>query len=358
MTAASGPGRRLTEAEEARAVEMYQANASTRAVAKELEISRSSAQQLRLRLQREGRLTVAEAGTADADTETEDTTVTEHGDQADEAELTELRKQHDTQTAVVRGLEERESVSRSAMTTLEAEHLAGLAEGRSDPELRQRYENAGKDAADWAKGAELARGKLASIGRQIEAVQERTEFGRLCEQLAEADAEDRAAAESFVAAGTRTREAAARKQELLAAVTAMSARVGKPVPVLEPVQSTALWVSSDYVAGQPVHLMRALSAARQGLPIEKVCAELGEAAGWLPPPPPSPEEVAAWQARQAEMAQQQHAPRPLANPVLRPGDEASVGVDQHGNPVRWRPVPPHPLDSYRAPMSVGFPPLP
>ena len=301
--------------------------------------------------------------------------MTEHDDQAaapemtalpdtgDAAELTELRKQHDAQAATVRGLEEREAVSRSAAASLEADHLAGLAEGRSDPELRQRHENAAKDAADWAKGAELARGKLAAIGQQIEAVRQRITIAALGAELAEAIAARdavlartgerqrqavtavRAAAEEFTAA-LADELAAVRRVDQLAAQIGL----GGPMPAVPPAQGTALWVPSEFVAGEPVHLARALSAARKG-DVTRVAAELGEANGWLPP---DPSVIAAERERVLALRAQQ-APQPARpvqpQPVMDPRFGASYGVDEHGHPLP--PPSPAELERRRNPAPAG-----
>jgi transposase len=350
----SGPGRRLSDHEEARGAGLFAAGKSEREVADVLGCSPSSAHRLRLRLDAAG-------------SEPEETTVTEHNEDQDEAELTELAKQHDAQARTVQGLEEREAVSRSAAASLEAEHLAGLAEGRSDPELRQRHENAAKDAGDWAKGAELARGKLAAIDQQITAVLARRADRQLRADLAEAVAERdvvlaavgarqraavtavRTAAEDFTAAFADELAALARVDELAALIA-----LGGPVPDVPPPESTGLWVSADYVAGQPVALMRAISEARAGN-AATVARQLGEAFGWLPP---DPAELAAERARVLALRAGQLQPGPPPSVDLDPRFGASYSVSRDGTPLRAPdPERPRPQQVVR-PGSLGFQPWP
>jgi hypothetical protein len=107
-------------------------------------------------------------------------------------------------------------------------------------------------------------------------------------------------------------------------------------------ESTVLWVA-DAPGGAPLALTRAVNEARKG-DVPAVAVRLAEAFGWLPPAPLTAEEVAAWQARQAELARQQ--PQPGA-PWTRP-DTSSVDVDAQGNalPPQMPARQPHPSDAY------------
>ncbi len=108
-------------------------------------------------------------------------------------------------------------------------------------------------------------------------------------------------------------------------------------------------------AGAPLALARAISEARAGN-AARTAVFLAEAFGWLPPPPPSAEEIAVRQQAQRDLAEANR--RRLAGVKPLPAalqHAASVSVDSQGNPLR-EPYRPHPRDPYAAPMSVGPPP--
>jgi hypothetical protein len=351
----AGPGRRLTDAEEQQAAVLFAAGHSTRQVAAALGIGSGTAARLKQRLA---------ARSAPASTSPEDT-VTDHDDHQDDpgdGELAALRTERGAQASHVEGLRQREAVSRQAAGELDGERLRGLADGIADPALRERIANAQADAADWATAAELATAKLAGIDDRIAAVEARRELARLRDELAAAVAGRdavlagtgerqricvqavRAAAEGFVLALSDEQEATARVEQLAAAVAARATALGEPVPVVAPAAGTGLSVHPDMaVSGAPLALLRAVYRAREGN-VEAVAVLLGECFGWLPPAPPTAEEIAAWQAREAEMARHR-GPR-QGRPWTRP-DTASVGVDAEGRELRERPpVPPHPRDGY------------
>jgi hypothetical protein len=235
--------------------------------------------------------------------------VSEHDDQAAAADASplemtalpapddeaELGKLHDAQASTVRGLEEREAASRTAMATLDAERTAELAEGRADVGLRERYKNASEDAADWSTAAGLARGKLAAIGEQIAAVQQRIMIAALGVELAEAIKDrdavlaktgDRqrqavtavkAAAEEFCQVLADERAAVAKVEQL-----AMQIALGGPMPAVPPAVSTALQTPPD--VNPPLPFMQAMWASGQG-EVKRVAVLLGEVFGSLPPDP-------------------------------------------------------------------------
>lgn len=353
----SGPGKRLNAEEEARGAQMFGRGASERDVAEALGCSASTAHRLRERLAREA----APAAPADSEASGQAPPGVPGAPEpagapeaAEDAELAGLQRQRAEQADVVEGLEQREATSREAMATLDAERSAALAEGHADVSLRERFKNATEDAEDWAKGAALAREKLAGIDRQIQVVLDRQQRARELVELATlVEARDavlaatgerqrsavlavRAAAEDFTAALAEERDAVRRVDELAGRIALGGPAPGVPAPV-----STALSVSVDYVAAQPTALLRAVSEARAGN-VTAVARQLGECNGWLPP---SAELIEAERDRVLALRAQQppaEAPGPVVH--MPEGWGASVSVDQHGNPLR--PPAPRPADAY------------
>ena len=366
MSAGSGPGRRLTPAEEDRAAELYLADASTRTVARELAISRSSAQALRVRLMEAGRLTAAaEAPSSEvAEPDQEEASVTEHHDQADAAELAQLAGQREALAAEVVIQAERAEASLQAVAELEAERVRTLAEGRDAQSLRGRRRDAEDDLRDWTDAARLARGRLDELDRQIAAVQARIADAALRAELAEAIAARdvvlaatgerqrtavlavRTAAEEFTAALADEQAAVGRVEQLAAQIA-----LAGPMPAVPAAVSTRLSVHPDMANGDgPLSLSRALFQAREGQ-VRKVAILLAEAFGYLPPSPAELAEEAERRRRlvedgaraEAEWKRRSHQPAP---PVVRHMPEhlgASYGVDARGNPL----PPPSPAEMER-----------
>lgn len=299
-------------------------------------------------------------------TEPEETTLTaDHEDQAG-PQLAELeaalagKRQELAEALEVH--QERARASESAIATLEQERLDGLRDGRDVVPLRTRRADAEANLADSRTVAAMIAGQLAEVGVQLAAIVDRRGLAQLRAELDAAVAERdavasqtgprqracveavRAAAEGFVLALSDEREATGRVDELAAAVAAGAAALGEPGPVVPAAAGTGLWVSPDQaVTGGPLALLRALNEARTGN-AQAVAIRLGEAYGWTPAPPPTAEEIAEWQARQAEMAL--HRGPHQGQPWTRP-DTSSVDVDAQGNELRQRPPrQPHPSDAY------------
>ena len=359
MSAGSGPGRRLTPAEEERAAVLYRDGASTRDVARELAISNSSAQRVRVRLKEAGRLTPVPSETPSSEVvkreDPGERTVTEHEDQAlemtplpaddDAAELERLGAQREQLVADVGTYTGRAEASMQAVAALEQERMLGLAEGRDMQGLRDRRRNAEDDARDATDAARLAAGRLGELDRQIAAVQQRIQIAALGAELAEAIAARdevlaatgerqrtavlavRTAAEEFTAALADERAAIERVEQLAAQIA-----LGGPVPAVPAAQSTALWVHPEMSSGSgPVALAQAMYQARNGS-VREVAVRLATMFGWLPP---SPAELAA----EAERVRALHAAQPVqpARPVQQvtvdPRFGASHGVDAAGRPL-------------------------
>lgn len=364
MTAgqASGAGRRLSPEEERRGAELFAQGLSTRAVAARLGVGNGTAARLRQRLER-----------AAAATSEPETTVTEHQDAgpgplemtgpdvaADgHAELARLASDRDQLAETVATYEARAEASRSAVAGLEAERIQALAEGRDAQALRSRRRDAEDDARDSDDAAGIVRGRLAEVDRQIAAVTARMDLARIRTQLAEAvTARDavyarsgdrqraailavRDAAIDFVATFADEREADRGVQELAAAAATWSAQLGEPAPEVPPAVPTAVTAPAGTVV--PLQFDRAMWAARQGN-AKRVAALLGENFGWLPPAPPTEEEVAAWRERAAHMAyeleqlkaQQSGQPTPAAT---APDYRGPADYDAYGNRLPWTQPP-------------------
>lgn len=384
MSAGSGPGRRLGEAEEDRAVELYKADASTRTVARELEISRSSAQALRVRLLEAGRLTA------------EETTVTENDDQADNAKpetgapdqpdapvtrepetLKELEARSEKLGAQLILLNDQAAKVAGQVEDLDKARIEALAGGGDSARFARERTALETEHARLTQDASVVGGWLAEVDGEIarretaieatrnlatarELLDGRTAgrqgvYGRSGARQQAAITAVHDAAVDYAQVPADEAEADRLVAEAHAQVAALCEQLGEPVPPPPaPPELTHLRMPPGVDGGAPLALRQAAFAARRG-DVKTVAVKLAEADGYTPPAPPTPGEIAAWQAREAEAAKHRGRlqSRPVASPVLRPGDEASVGVDEHGNPVR-RPLPPHPRDSYTAPMLTGY----
>lgn len=322
----------------------------------------------------------------EASPEPEETTVTDHDDDqaaaagplemtaaqpeqlADGDLLGQLRAGRQEVADAVAVHEERAAVSRSAVAQLEAERIEALAAGRDAQALRTRRRDAEDDARDSADAAGLARGRLAEFDRQIAVVVARQELAVMRVQLAEAVTERDAlcagvgerqrravvavheAAVDFVATFAEPQAAAQRVDELAAAVAGHAQQLGEPGPVVTLAPSTAISAPADsYGAG--LALNRARSEAAIGR-TEQVAIRLAETFGWLPPAPPTPEEIAAWQARMAQMT----ASAPVAQGSVPHPEHwpAAVSLDAAGTPL----APPDPQrkrpQQVVRPGSLGF----
>ena len=357
MSAGSGPGRRLTGAEEERAAVLYRGGASTRDVARELAISNSSAQRVRVRLRDAGRLTPLPAETPSSEVvkreDPGESTVTEHDDQAaplemtalpapdDAAELEKLTGQREELVAEVAKHEGRAEACRLALVQIEAERSQRLAEDIDAQDLRPRLRDAADDQRDELEKAGLVRGRLAQVDAAIVAVQERITIAALGAELAEAIKDrdavlaktgDRqrqavtavkAAAEEFCQVLADERAAVTRVEQL-----AMQIALGGPMPDVPPAVSTALQTPPD--VNPPLPFQQAMWAAGLG-ETKRVAVLLGEVFGWLPP---DPAVLAAERDRvlalRAALVQPPAPPQPPAV-HMDPRFGASHGVDEHGN---------------------------
>lgn len=208
---AGGPGRRLSEAEEARGAEMFAGGAPEREVAAELGISASTAHRLRERLQQAAgaaddagdgagplvgsvfrmRL-LPDGGAVIVDPAAG---VAEEVEDAMRGEvLAQLRQARDDAAAVVADLEARAEASRQAIAALDAERLELLAAGRDAAPLRPRRADAAADLADAETAIGMARQPVAEAEARVadaeaeiaaaEAERIRREAVRLCARLA------------------------------------------------------------------------------------------------------------------------------------------------------------------------------
>jgi hypothetical protein len=169
-----GPGRRLTEDDEARGAELFAAGKSEREVADELDCSASTAHRLRERLQcaQDGpeltgrvplpgglpvlHMRLNEGGGVDLVDPAEG--VAQEVEDAMRAEvLAQLRQVRDDAASVVADLEARAEASRQAIMALDAERLELLAAGRDAAPLRPRRADAVADLADAETAIGMAR---------------------------------------------------------------------------------------------------------------------------------------------------------------------------------------------------------
>ena len=358
MSGDAGPGKRLTEAQEARGAEMFSAGASERDVAEALGCSASTAHRLRERLQNAA--PAVPAATVPAELGEPDATVAPEPDETAQA-LTALYAQRAGQAEVIEGLEQREATSLTAMSELKHQQLGELAEGRADVGLRERHKNAAEDAADWHTAADLARDKLRLIDMQIADLEARRALGAMRAELAAAvEARDAAcaatgerqraavlavrdAAAEFVQVVADEQAAVSRAADLAAAVTAAAVHLGEPVPEVPAVASTALWLHPDAAnTGGALALARAINRAREGN-VQDTAVQLATAFGWLPP---DPAQIAAERERLLAMRAPEPEPEPR-QPWTRPGT-SSVPLDRDGNELPpWMTArPPHPSDAY------------
>lgn len=201
-----GPGRRLTEADEALGAELFAAGKSEREVADELGCSASTAHRLRERL---GAVQDGTQDAPDAQDEGSRFALTEHrspwpegvavltfkgiprdsadGDDSERDEpvlneadtkaaaaravaLRELGAKRDELAGQLADLEARSGASRQALVDLEARRVALLAEGKDAAPLRPLAQSARDDLADWEKTAELIAPQLAEVEAMIAGV--------------------------------------------------------------------------------------------------------------------------------------------------------------------------------------------
>jgi hypothetical protein len=375
VSAGSGPGRRLTAAEEDQAAEMYQAKASTREVAGVLGISRSSAQQLRLRLADAGRLH-APAGPQPDDTAEHDAEHQAHDGDAiataladAERAVAEAQAQHDTQAQVAATAAARAAEARAAADGARERVRTAVLAGEDTTALRaaQRDADEAAEAAGWIAEAEeaklvaavqpltsasrlrdLAKVRADRLANYATWAQDEAGIGDLWRHAvtsARQNAEDLAAAEQRRITGRR------REAELARTEADLAASCGLPAMVLPEPAATDLTAPPDMM---PVTLTRARWQAQQGSTRE-VAVLLGQNFGALPP---DTGQLAAERARLEQLRAQPVRPAPALAQPLDPRFGASVSVDQHGNPLRPPdPERPRPQQVVR-PGALGFEPFP
>ena len=180
---AGTPGRRLTEAEEARGAELFAAGKSESEVADALDCSRSTAHRLRERLHAAG---VAGTGLELAPVRRRfgsDVVLTHPGLGEIEAagrgiELAALRAEQletlaalrDEQAAELADWQARAAASQGAIEALDAERLELLAAGQDAAPLRARRADAVADLGDASTAAGFAAARLADTDARIAAV--------------------------------------------------------------------------------------------------------------------------------------------------------------------------------------------
>jgi Homeodomain-like domain len=375
----TGPGRRLTAAEEQQAAEMFAAGKSEREVADAVGCSASTAHRLRERLAREA-APAAPAATVPAGPDTPEAPVAPEPAAPAEAateppglemtgvllpsedEIAALRKERGEVAAAVATYEERAQESRTAIVQLEADRREVLAAGHDAAPLRPRLRDAADDLKDSEEAAALARGYLLELDGRLAAIEGRQAFGRMRGELArEVEISDvvcastgnlqraavlaiKAAAEKFVQAVADEQAAISRRADLAAAVTAAAVHLGEPVPEVPAAVPTALWIHPDAAnAGGALALHKAINRAREGN-VQATAVHLAEAFGWVPP---DPAQVAAERERLLAMQAQQASPAVEPHqPWTRP-DTATVALDRDGKEVPpWMVRPPHPSDGY------------
>lgn len=236
---------------------------------------------------------------------------------------------------------------------MEAERIRAFDDGRVDVGLRERARNAADEAQDWAKAAELGRAKLARIGQQIDVLLARDALAAAEAELAKAigtrDAMyarsgDRqraavdavwAAAQDFAAVPADEQSADSAVAQALSAVAALCLQLGVPQPHVPAAAPSWLPVPGDAPAGGPLALTRAMYQARRG-DVAAVAELLGAAGGWLPPAPPTEDELAERRklAEQRARILEQERVRTMAGPGWQPPPAGTDLDDGWGKPLR------------------------
>jgi hypothetical protein len=311
------------------------------------------------------------------------TDVAEHDGQAEAPEapetLKELQARSDKLGAQLISLNDQAAKLAGQVEDVDKARIEALAGGgdsarfaRQRADLEAEHARIVQDASvvgGWLAEAdgEIARREAAIEGtRNLAAARkllaERTDgqqdvHGRSGDRQRAAIAAVEAAAVDYVQVLADEAEADRLVTEAHAEVAALCERLGEPVPPMPvPPPSTQLQVPAAE-AGPAGALWLAMQAARAGN-TRLVAAKLAAAFGWTPPPPPTAEEVAARQQEFAAMLERNRqiwaGVKPLDPQLQR---DASVDVDENGRPVyrpRRPPLPPHPRDSYLAPMLTGY----
>jgi hypothetical protein len=368
----------MTPEEERRGAELFAAGRSERQVADELGISASSAHRLRERL-------AAKDGDG-GDGELELTPVRRaYGSDVilDHPELAEIEASgveidDEAERAVIAEVIEtyaaRADASRQALAKLEAERRELLDSDKDAAPLRPTIASVREDLADSEEAGQLARNRLAALEARIAERATRKELAQLKAQLDAAVAERdevfsrsgdrqraavaavRAAAEDFCAVVAEERATVDRVAVLSSAMTQRALQLGQPGPAVPPAASTRLAAQGG--VGGELALTRAMHQAERG-DVADVARHLGEANGWLPPGPPSAEEIERWQQFKADRERQAAelrnradvGPQPIADHERVPVGTDHFGnpVDAHGNPLTLRNRMPHPADIWTSP---------
>ena len=319
---APGPGRRLSDDEEERGAALYADGATTRAVARELAISRSSAQRLRVRLAEAGRLApaVGDGDAADGDDGPADAIDAELAAMASGDTAAELAAVTGQREALAARLNAVAADHFAALADLEAAQLARAAviEADGDPSAQRSAIHDARDRIEEAEaGAASLMAKIAEADERVAVAAARHAERLAADELAAAVAAaevtcERAAAvmrESIAAyadlgpAG-EFMNAVLDDAEAMARVAAAAAAAGVPVPDSP---SGRLRVPAAHGA-QGGYLLRAISAGLDRDPAA-VHMALAGVAGWQPP---DPQECAALDAETAAEAEAEAAARAAA----------------------------------------------
>jgi hypothetical protein len=360
----------MTPEQESRGAELFAAGKTEREVAAELGVGNASAHRLKLRLDAQDQADVpaedAVLPTPEEDAAAVDAVLEEAASDGALAELTRIRDEITTalETQVARA-----EASARAVNDLEQQQTDHLAAGLDASALRPRLRDARDDLADWARSVGLLQQRLAEVDEHIAAWHASKELDRMRGELDAAVAERdavfartgermraavlavREAAQEFTAALSDEREAEARAGQLAQAV---GASVAAPV-------RTAISAPPGFDSGAPLALTRAIQEAYKG-DVTAVARRLGEVNGWLPPGPPTPEELEQFRKvaedRERMVAEAKAAasrgPRAPEEPQVASVDHFGRPFDKFGNELVPRGSLPHPLDVYRIPVAGNY----
>lgn len=360
----------MTPEEEQLGAKLFDEGKSEREVAAELDISPSSANRLKKRLQAK----------QETDPEQHDEAVLQAADEVitDEA-MALLEADRDRLAGQLEAFQARAQASWSAKQTLEQERDQLLLDTGDASGVDQRLEDADRDLRKWVRGAELITPQLAEVTGRIGRLNVSRELASLRAELdaavtvrdevhsrsgdrqRAAVAAVRAAAEDFCAVAAEERTTADRVASLASAMTQRAMQLGEAAPAIPEPQQTGLTARVDAL-GPEQALVRALTQARSG-DVAGVARQLGEMNGQLPTEP-SAEELERWRQMTADREKQLAELRERDAAGLGGGQQderVPVGLDHFGNPVDkfgnvFRVRAPHPMDIWRG--AYSGPPAP
>lgn len=374
----------MTPEQERAGAELFAAGKSEREVAAALGVGNGSAHRLAMKLAARGEA-AADPGPEMTEPEPSDTPsmlMTAMPEPAGEDEAAGLAALGELRAALVEQLEThsgRADSSLKAVRDLERQRIEVLADGGDAAALRERIRDARADLDDWATATHLLSERLAAVDGRIAEINGRREldakraeldaavavrdavYARSGDRLRAAVAAVRAAAEDFCAVFAEEQAADARVMALAHAVAAGAQALGEAAPMVPAAVSTGISVgAADAYAGPPLALTRALTRAQHG-DVAAVAEQLGQVNGWLPPPPPTAEEIEQYRKVAADRARQlaelkaaaQSGPRVPEQPVPVGTDQFGRPVDQFGNVLVPRGSLPHPMDVYREGYANG-----